>query len=450
MGNYFNNNGAVGLDVVTRGAITLTNVSAMGNGGIGLLLDNQFAGLSSAVSITNPLTHGFYGNTTGIDIATNGTITLTSVESSGNSVNGATLDNSSALTLKTLTLNYCNFENNGAAGLDATINGAINVYGIRANNNTTKGAELTNTGGTVLVTYAKRGRSSFIGNGNNGLEVTSTGAVTIYSAVAESNVLSGVVVTADGNVVVSGTHKSLATSFSRNGAHGVNVIGNSMITVNNKVIANGNTLAGIHLDNQLAASGKKIEVNYSQTNGNGTRGLWIEGSSTVVLKNIESQGNTQDGVHVDNNAGVSGMVTVSGVNLIAYNGGDGLVINTPMAATVSGVTANSNGGSGIAISSLGDLTKVSSSSTNSNQNNGIEINAADAVQIVSVKSLGNGTGVTFGDGLWVTTGGGALTIQKSLLAANYGNGIDSQLGGGVLTISNSKNFGNRAVNLNNH
>jgi putative surface-exposed virulence protein len=444
VGNYFNDNGTIGLSVATYGGISITNVSAISNGSLGLLLDNEYTGIANGVSITNNSNHKFTENTVGgMAIYTNGAITLSRVDSSSNTGFGAWLDNSSAITAKALTLNDCTFDNNGNTGLDTDIHGPIYVYGVRASGNTGTGADLNNTDGAVVITSSSR-MSHFIDNTGNGLDITSTGAVTLNNIVAELNGLDGVNVTSDSNVTVSGTHSATATSFSDNISDGLVILADGTITIKNTVLANGNGSNGIYLYNQTAASGKKISVSNSETNDNGNKGVWIRGNSIVTILSIDSQSNSDDGLYIENNSGTSGIVTISGTNLLSNNGSDGLELHTPLAASVSGVMANSNTNSGIYITSALGTTKVTNCSTRQNLMNGIELDVQNNSVISGVKSFGNGTTVTHGDGLWIDSNGFNVTIKSSSFIGNFGNGIDAQLGVGVLSLSSTVYVGNDA------
>ncbi len=190
--NFFNGNGGIGLDVNTNGGISISNVSADSNGSQGLRLDNTFADLTSGVTIINNASHFLTGNSIGLEVYTYGAITLTQVSSSGNTSFGAWLDNSGAATAKALTLQDCTFENNSAAGIYADIYGPIYAYGLRASENTGSGADLNNTNGGVTINSSGRGLSRFIDNGTTGLDINSTGAVALSNIAAELNASDGV------------------------------------------------------------------------------------------------------------------------------------------------------------------------------------------------------------------------------------------------------------------
>jgi hypothetical protein len=368
------------------------------------------------------------------------------VQAINNATYGAWLDNSTAATAKALTLNSCTFEENGSTGIYADIYGPINAYSLRASYNAGSGADLNNTHGNVLVTEGDHGLSRFLDNGVNGLDINSTHSVVVKNFKADHNGNIGVLVNSDSNVTINGSNSLHATTILQNIVDGLDVYADGTITISGTILANDNGSNGIYLDNQTAVSSKKISVTNTETNGNGNRGLWIEGNGAVTLTSVESQFNSDSGVYVNNESGNSGVVTVTGSNLISNNNNRGLEIYTDKAAVVSGVKADLNGDSGIYIYSSEGLTKLSNILTRMNSDNGVEIDAANNVLLNNVRSLNNGNTITFGNGLLINSNGYDITIQNSAFHGNFGNGIDAQPGAGDLNINSTSYVGNDASN----
>ena len=459
--NNFNDNTTFGLDVNTWGSINVSNVNAQGNGSWGIRLDNAFTGLTSGVTMLNTKYQSIFNNIgSGLDILTNGAITLTQIDSSGNGSFGATLINTGASTIKTMTLTNCTFNDNGDTGLYAINKGPVLIYSVWASDNNvnagSNGAYINNTGGSVTITSTTRGMSQFNNNDLYGLEIVSTHTVTLKNLLADENGSDGAKVTTDGSVSISGTFPGQATSFSNNNGSGLFVTAKGTITVYSYVQANGNLGgAGLDLYNQGSTTAKSIIVKSTETNGNSADGVAIFANGLVTLYNLESSGNGISGVYVENTVGAfTGNVTMTGYNLFTNNGDHGLEINTPKAASVSGVTAEFNGLSGIYIASASGTTKVLNSILRYNEDNGVEINANNAVYLSNVRSLSNGTIVTSGDGLLVDTNGFNLTLKDSAFIGNYGYGIDYGIGAGVFSMTNVGYFGNNvgggAGNINIH
>ena len=447
--NNFNDNGTFGLDVVAWGSLNLSNVNAQDNGSWGIQLNNAFSGLASGVTMLNSKYQFINGNTgDGLNILTNGAITLTQIDSSGNGDHGAYLINTGASSVKTMTVTDCTFDGNGSDGLYAENKGPVLIYSLWASDNNVgaggSGAYISNTGGTVTISSSSRGMSIFNNNDDNGLEIYSSYAVSLNNLIAENNVLDGAYVINNGNVSISGTYPGQATSFSHNGGSGLYVTSTGTITVSSYVQANGNLGgAGLDLYNQGSTSAKSIVVNNTETNGNVGAGVAIYANGIVTLNNIEGSGNIGSGLLVENTAGLySGNVTMTGYNLFTDNGDNGLAIYTPKSASISGVTAEYNGLSGIYIESALGTTRVTNSILRYNEGNGVEINAFNTVYLSGVKSLSNGTLLTPGSGLLVDTGGYNLTLLNSAFIGNYGYGIDATIGAGLFSKTNIGYFGN--------
>ena len=234
--NNFNDNGSFGLDVRTWGSINVSNVNAQRNVTWGIRLDNTFTGLASGVTMLNSKYQSIFDNGgDGLIILTNGAITLTQIDSSGNGGYGALLINTGASTAKTMTLTNTTFNGNGDTGLFAINKGPVLIYSLWASDNNinagSNGAYINNTGGTVYVTSTSRGMSKFINNDSYGVEIISTHAVTVRNLIADDNGSDGVNITSNSNVGISGTFAGTATSFSNNGGSGLYVIAKGNITV---------------------------------------------------------------------------------------------------------------------------------------------------------------------------------------------------------------------------
>jgi hypothetical protein len=268
----------------------------------------------------------------------------------------------------------------------------------------------------------------------------------LKNIISELNGANGVLVNCAGSIKVSGDNTVRATSFSENSLAGLYILSDGTITIGSFVYANRNGSDGIYLNNQSAASPKTINASYSETNNNSGVGLVIMGSGAVNMIGIESQFNGSDGVYAESNSAVSGVVTLSGINLLSYNGDDGIELHSPLNVVVSGVTANYNAWSGIFLTSASGTTTLTNVSTHMNTHNGIEINAANKVTITGAKSFNNGDTVTYGDGLWIASNNFDVVLKSSTFIGNFGNGIDAQPGTGVVTLTSTVTIGNDADN----
>ena len=132
------------LTITTPKSVTLTGVNVNTNSGSGAKIDNTSSTTASAVTVSSST---FSNNTggDGLDIFSKGAITLNGITASSNGGYGADLDNCIAnggsvcanVTPMAVTLTGTNaFNSNNSDGLDILSKGAITLNGITANSNT--------------------------------------------------------------------------------------------------------------------------------------------------------------------------------------------------------------------------------------------------------------------------------------------------------------------------
>ena len=142
---YFNgywNNGFGGLLVLSRGAVTITRIMANNNGVFGLDIDNVPPGLVAGVPVIvsdgNFENNGFGGE--GLNILSKGQITLMNIRSNGNGGYGVYLDNKSTGGTAGVTINAGTgkgneFQGNRLSGLEIHTNGAALLTNLYSANN---------------------------------------------------------------------------------------------------------------------------------------------------------------------------------------------------------------------------------------------------------------------------------------------------------------------------
>jgi len=320
MANTFNMNGDAGVTINSRGSVSLFNFDSGNNSGIGLAVDNTYG--TGGVTIKTNL-RDFYNsvtfNTTGIDIQSNGAVTiqdtsaeyntqeglyvvnanniaLTRVAALSNGLDGALLNNFLAPGVRSVTLTDCRFDGNILKGLDVFSNGKITANGLSAAGNWgTHGALLDNSTGTAGVTinpgkkisYFYSGANYFDGNAGYGLQVLSNGSIVLKNVGASYNGQAGLYLE--------------------------NAVSRGSVTVHNKTNA------------------------FVLFNGNGTDGIYVRTEGNITLKDVIAQENTQSGADLDN-CNISGgmcqgfgsvsiLADSSYFNDFSYNKGDyGLVV----------------------------------------------------------------------------------------------------------------------------
>ena len=212
--NYstFNGNADDGLYVLSSHAISLKNITTLDNGWDGAFLENDNALTAQPVTITSVNNFNFNG-ATGLVVLSRGAITAGNVTAMYNSgYNGAYLDNcdyddtsgwcltpgSYAVTLK----GSNNFSNNGYDGLEAWASGAITANNLTADHNGRNlafdsvnllgyeygaGVYLDNFGAPSAKPIAITGTNLLTRNGATGLWLNSYGTVTVNNPTANDN-----------------------------------------------------------------------------------------------------------------------------------------------------------------------------------------------------------------------------------------------------------------------
>ncbi len=222
-----------GLEAYAFGGITLTGVTADGNGVEGATLDNSdcfFEGFpicfgDSDIKVDNTSGGEFSGNGTnedeeggdGLAAISIGTITLNGVIAEGNYGNGALLENdipfsdypiSGDIVVSNSTFGDASYNRNGSDGLDAYSLGEITLTDVTADYNYYNGADLStgldptitnshfdNNGGDGLYIDTSNNNadttincSTANGNGNDGLDITlGNGTLTLNGVITTGN-----------------------------------------------------------------------------------------------------------------------------------------------------------------------------------------------------------------------------------------------------------------------
>jgi hypothetical protein len=452
--NVFGNNGSANLYVTSLGAITANNVSAHSSvNSFGALLDN--AAGNAAVTLTG--SNSFYYNfSSGLVVITKGAITVSNLTASNNGGLAAViLDNtaSTSASPKPVTLNgYVELHNNSATyALTIETYGAVitnnfnvtgNVNGVYVDQNPSTASTPTN--------YTMKGVNKFISNSSVGFSAQSLGVVTLNSVTASQNFMGASINTAFtgsvGNVILSGSN-----IFSNNSSAGLQIQAAGTVTVNN-ITANNNASMGAEIYNTFLGFTNPKAVKFTGTNyfnNNGSSGLYVASHGAVTLNNINANENTSNGVYVngsfaDNN---TAHVTLTGKNQINNNGSINIFVLTKGGITISNLTANSSSaGQGAYLYNdyAGTTNGVTISGTNSFSENalgGLVIFSNGAISMTKITADGsaNGSGITA-----VTDGAITLTCASVTNNINgYGVNLSTPLTGTLTGLVGAGNtFGN--------
>lgn len=416
--NLFVDNDGDGLRIVSVGAITVSTVTATGNGtgsfGNGAYLDNTGAASTQNVTVTG--TNIFSSNSgRGLDIRSKGAIATSNVTASSNSGGyGAYLDNSNGLSTsaKGVTLTGTNIFNsnvaNSGVGLYIETYGAISINSVTANNNGSQGASLTNsdaTGTPQNVTVS--GTNIFTGNWTDGLVVTTLGTITTNNLNASNNAASTSGYGASLTNASAATPKTVTmngtNTFSGNVTFGLQVMSKGTITISNLTASNNTSGSGAYLQNTAAPNTAAQGVKLTGTNvfsSNSNVGLVVESYGAISVNNLTASSTTNnDGATLTNN-GASGpqSVTITGTNVFNLNQGTGLAVNSLGAVSLSNATANGNGtdttGHGVYLANNNSAAPQSVvisgvNSFSSNGDYGLIARSKGAISLASATASGN-------------------------------------------------------------
>ena len=396
----FSNNGAINLGGNASGSIILTNISSGLSGSFGVYLNNTFSTTKAPVTINRSVVQK--NTLTGINISSNGTVTLNGVTSSYNeaSGHGALIDTAgSVFILSSLGKNA--FDHNGLSGLRVTAGGSVVLSNIQANSNAAPSIQQAGISiyGTGLSSNVTLGSITARGNGSSGVYIDTTGSVTWTKGVVNKN---GTAIANYGGVYINtwrGILKPIrltgVAASSQVRGDGLYLTSSGPTTLTN-IVASGNELGcGMEVISDGAVSLLGI---YNQFNNNYDDGVYIHNSAKATLLNVEAQYNRLRGINLEmvGDAAVSAS-TAGWVNQINHNtSGHGLSIITTGTVNVNKVQANGNGGTGIYINTepafapkTVTLANITASDNLASGSSGVYVRSLGSVAVNSITAINN-------------------------------------------------------------
>jgi len=414
----FARNGSSGLEIYSRGNILVKDLDAYENGqaqipgyGYGVYLDNSNG--TGTVTIGTSRAGWFNGLTdnfvSGLEVYTNGTVTINNVMASGNGLDnlsdpvygyGARIENNLAATPKNVTLlGANNFSGNNDIGLYILTKGAVILNKIIANDNGDTGAFIDNNANNLAPqNVTLNGYGEFNGNVGRGLEVQTFGVVLLNSVYADSNNSDGVFLD--------------------------NFTGATM--------AKGVTIKG-----------------YVNTVNNSGDGLYIHSLGAIAIAYLDSYYNG-NGATLDNNDGATpAPVTITGNAATSENAGYGMTITSKGAITINVFDAwiGVNGGYGWFLQNnftgaVGGVTLTPAAGQNfdfvGNGDYGLLVQSLGAIKVTNLDAFDNFTYGAELDNAWPGSVG-TVTITTPT-----GNNSFNGNGGTGLTV-----YSNRAITITN-
>ena len=411
----------VGLSLVVNGGVTATNITANQNKSAGMRLDTcKYE--SSVCQLVNTgkisIINGEFSSTvngTGLDVISQGSVTLTKVSS-----------------------------RNNPGGVGVSIN---NAYG---------------TGGVAIGGFAE-GDNTYTGNGETlpeinraALEIYSKGSVQLNyvlsgSSANKNSLIGAYINNAEGTSPI----QISSSTFQNNDGPGLVIRSKKNITLTNVKASENRGDMGLDVDNDSGGHGSgTVAINGLSAQHNGRIGLNIRSAGAISLASANASDNPEGGAVIECTASFDKPITISKSYFDRNATGNGLSITSIGMITLTGVGASWNaGGRGFELLdarlNLGGV--VVDNSINpylyhfyKNYGDGVHITTQGGVSLKSVNAdqsvnaggawVDNSSGVkpvSFsnghfnenknGDGLYVKSRG-AITLEKISAARNSLNG----------------------------
>ncbi|MDK2979835.1 MAG: putative surface-exposed virulence protein [Chloroflexota bacterium] len=262
-------------------------------------------------------------------------------------------------------------------------------------------------------------------NSLTGLFVITQGNISLLNMRVNSNGTEGAVLdnsSGYGTVTVNGLSDNLRSTFNSNGWQGLQIKTSGTVSLNNLTsIGNGNK--GIEVDNTYAVLPKAVTAKNLNLYANDSDGLSVLSNGNITLSNINAQGNGANGVYANNDYGNPLVkVTLSGDNYFWNSGADGLHVETSGTATLSGIDARYDGSSGIFVTAPMGIS-LSKAYVKASSQDGIDLESSGAVTLTDVSSFDNVRGED-SNGLSINMHQEIpVVIRNSAFMGNEGHGI---------------------------
>jgi hypothetical protein len=282
---------------------------------------------------------------------------------------------------------------------------AINTTSLSASGNGTSGTSgsgvyLYNAGSTSLTlpSVTLKGVNSFNNNYSDNLQITTLGVITLNSISANDSA-SGHGASINNSTDGKGVTLTGTNVFNGNYLTGLRINSDGAVTLNN-ITASGNLNGyGLDSENQLAGSAYAFKLTGTNTfNNNSSENLYVLSKGAISANNVTANFSTGgNGMYLDNTAGSSAGITLTGINTAIGNSGVGISIHSNNGnINLSKVTADGNTGTGLYIDAgtTGNVTLTCGSFTN-NGGYGVTVATNGTLTLIGAVSSGNPSGNLF-------------------------------------------------------
>ena len=186
------------------------------------------------------------------------------------------------------------FDGNAGMGIDIKTNGSITIKNLNANENIRSGAFMVNPQSKGRVTFTdKTNGSNFFNNHENGIGILTMGSISLSGINADENGSVGIgahSINMDDPTISTGSVTLKNISVIHSGDKGIYVIANGAISLSS-VFSIENFNEGIYLQNDLSERARNITLKDVSTVSNNNMGMMILTNGKVTISGVEANDN---------------------------------------------------------------------------------------------------------------------------------------------------------------
>jgi hypothetical protein len=359
-----------------------------------------------------------------------------------------------------VTLINTHVDDNLGKGLNIFTEGTVTLNGVTAMRNASFGASIYNlASGNVVINSNSVVQSEFGRNVSSyGLQIQTSGTVSITNVSAYENGGYGIDIIGGSNIIVRNTSSTQVSWICDNQLTGLNIeSAQGHVLLSGRIFINHNGWYGAVINNTSTPL-MNVTINGITANNNNQSNIRVLSKGNISLSNVtadENDWNRADltvwtGVELINAIGTgAGNVTISGSNVFSNSSHNGLQVTTTGTVNITGVLAEGNLFNGIYVLDTGSSDKTITLRNITARNNGRYGGFADAngvVRLTNVNSYLNGMMGDFA-GIYVYAGGNFIYFTNCVAISNTGSGI-YVLGtpASMVYLVNSLYFGNDTNN----
>ena len=317
--------------VGTAGNIKLDRVQVSGSSLPGAYLDNTISVSSPHASVTVTNSMFLRNDGEGLWVKTNGAVMIKNVTSGQNIAEGVTLANDFDATASPVAVTNSLFVGNSSEGLEVSSNGTVTLTRIEAQHNQTIGTKVNNAFGTANVLL--QGTNTFLGNDGDGLYVTTKGSVTARDIIAYDNGEYGVLIDNGDFATGKGVTISGSVMFKGNRYYGLSVSNTGPIIASN-LTAMSNGVGGLYLRTSAPVNVQAVTLTNLKVNFSTDVGIYVFTDGKVTLSCGTVYGTATTGLLVRNYAGTGPAAALKLQGFRSYlNGTDEDLFGTPVVRT---------------------------------------------------------------------------------------------------------------------